>query len=621
MKSILLQSEYKKRYELCTQRRPDEHDSVSLHAVRTKTANLTSVLSMSPILAFMLVLVHVPACSQTPRIIDPKASYILTNSDPDATPAIAISLTSLGITPGDTIQIKTQGDYSFCFPTGCPEIQVPACGVFSSNTTLLPANNANRVVGAKPVTDGVVSPCVTGPTLYGQIPTDIPEDFVLDGASMRVPSGAHYFFVAVPDIFYGDNLDPNGDLAIVAQRTLIPLTLNILYRVNVDGTDRMTTTGPPETDFFPLEGQLYYIPSYPLGKRSATLNRFNNGPDHRDSALVEVAGYFNEGPLGFPWTNNVLPGVGPMAEGFNANTSDYALMKPEEQLPGYVSTPLNVFGYPRFANQTESILSLSGGGVKIESNRASGGSLWRWTWNGKQFFSNLDSLRGSYDVLFLDGFTNYLNQNGDDCQNHSPLVKAQNNGSTQVTVSVPLANSFVFEGDDPCHHPVIWKDALVGKQITLNFRGMGPVAQYTTFMSLPADVRNVDLLHPISSLEAEFNRYFSYDAEHGDLQERFIADACEDAQAFSPNFGGVILSDQSGQFAMGTYAVNVSKGGSITGLALFRHVCNDGTYSRIDVVRTGDLPFGYSSYNSYFMTGTLQQVRGYMDVLFTAGVK
>ena len=55
----------------------------------------------------------------------------------------------------------------------------------------------------------------TGPTLFGQIATDIPEDFVLDGASLRVPNGARYLFVAVPDIFYGDNSDPNGDLAFV----------------------------------------------------------------------------------------------------------------------------------------------------------------------------------------------------------------------------------------------------------------------------------------------------------------------------------------------------------------------------------------------------------------------
>ncbi len=319
--------------------------------------------------------------------------------------------------------------------------------------------------------------------------------------------------------------------------------------------------------------------------------------------------------------HHLLPGLRPMIEGFDSSTGDYALMQPGEQLPGYVSTSLDVFGYPRFGNQSESILSLTAGGVKIESNRVFGGAVWRWTWNGKEFLSNLDSLRGSYDVMFLNGYTDYINENGDYCQNHAPIVKALNTGSTQLTVSVPLANSFVYNSEDPCHHPVIWKDALVGKQVTLNFSGMGPVARYTTLVSLPAAVPAVDFYHPIVSLGSEFSRYFFYDAESADLQEHFIADACEDSQGFSPSFGGVIVSDQSGQFAMGAYAANVSQGGSITGLGLLRHVCDDGTYSRIDVIRSGDIPSGQSTYNAYFMTGTVSQVQQYMDTLFKSGAK
>ena len=582
---------------------------------------LTKSVWFAGILLLLLGAVQTAQC-QTTIAIDPKATYLLTHNDPAAVSAVPIPLTSLGISAGDSITIQTKGDFSFCFPTGCPEIQVPACGVFSSNGTLLPPDRLQRVSGAKPVFETTVSPCVTGPTLFGQIATDIPEDFVLDGSSMKVPADAHYLFVAVADSFYGDNADPNGDLVFVVQRTLIPLRLNILYRVLVgNGNDRMTTTGPPEVDLFPSEGQLYYVPADLQGKRTIALNRFNSGPDHTDSALLEVPGYSIEGPLGFPWINNRLPGLMPMIEGFNSTTGDYALMQPGEPLSGYVSTPLDVFGYPRFQNQTESILSLTGGGVKIESNRVFGGALWRWTWNGRQFLSNLDSLRGSYDVLFLNGYTNYINENGDDCQNHAPFVKALNTGSTQLTVSVPLANSFAYDSEDPCHHPVIWKDALVGKQVTLNFNGMGPVAQYTTSVSMSADIKAVDFYHPISSLGAEFSRYFFYDAEGVYLQELFIADACEDSRAFSPNFGGVILSDQSGQFAMGAYAANVSQGGSITALGLLRHVCDDGTYSRIDVIRSGDIPAGHSTYNTYFMTGTIPQVQQYMDTLFKAGVK
>jgi hypothetical protein len=529
-------------------------------------------------------------------------------------------LASLGSSAGNSISIQTRGDFSFCFPTGCPEISVSACGVFSANPTLLPPDQPRRVPGAIAPSGGTAPPCNTPPTLFGQLGTDIAEDFVLDGSGVNVPAGANYLFVAVPDSFYGDNADPNGNLAIVVQKSLIPVRLNILSRVVVDSSDRMTTTGPPELDLFPSEGQMYYVPA-DLGIRTVSLNRFNNGPDHRDSARLELPGYEIEGPLGFPWVRNVLPGLKPLLEGFNSATGDYALMHPREQLPDYDPASLRVFGYPRFGNETESILSLTGGGVTIESNRVFGGALWRWTWNGKQFLSNLDSLRGSYGVLFLNNYSNYIDENGDDCQNHAPIDRAFNDESTQMTAAVPLANSFVYDSQDPCHHPVVWKDALLGKMITLNFHEMGPVARYTTFVSLPNAVPAVDFYHPISSLNAEFNRYFFYDAETGDLQERFIADACEDSQPFFPNFGGVILSDQSGQFAMGAYAVNVSQGGSITALVLLRHVCGDGVYSRIDVIRSGDVPAGYSKYNAYFMTGTVEKVRQYMDTLFKRRVK
>jgi hypothetical protein len=131
----------------------------------------------------------------------------------------------------------------------------------------------------------------------------------------------------------------------------------------------------------------------------------------------------------------------------------------------------------------------------------------------------------------------------------------------------------------------------------------------------------VDFYHPITSVNAEFNRYWTYDAETDDLQEVTLADACEDGHPFFPDFGGIILSDQSAKYAIGVYAVNVSQGGSITALNLLRHACDDGTYSRMDVIRHGDLAAGSSSYNAYMMSGDVQGVRQYMSKLFTAGVR
>lgn len=403
-----------------------------------------------------------------------------------------------------------------------------------------------------------------------------------------------------------------------------PITMNKLFRLNVSGTDRMTSINPAgedcTQDTCPNEGAIFYVPAG-MVPGTLTLYRHNNGPDHRDSPKTEIPGYVNEGPNGFPWRRQVLPGLAPLFDGFNQTTGDHALVSPLETLPDYTRSSLGVYGYPRFGNTTESIIGLSAGGVRIESNRVNGGALWRWIWNGKQFLSNLDTLRGSYSVLFLNNYADYINENGDDCQNHSPIALAVNKGSTQSTIAVPLANSFAHAGGDPCLNPVVWADALVGKHVKLNFRGMGPVARYTASVWLPGPLSAVDFYHPITLVSAEFNRYWTYDAETDDLQEVTLADACEDSHPFFPGFGGIILSDQSAQYALGVYAVNVSQGGSITALNLLRHACSDGTFSRMDVIRSGDIAAGSSSYNAYLMSSDVQTVKQFMRTMFTAGVR
>ena len=43
--------------------------------------------------------------------------------------------------------------------------------------------------------------------------------------------------------------------------------------------------------------------------------------------------------------------------------------------------------------------------------------------------------------------------------------------------------------------------------------------------------------------------------------------------AFSPNFGGIIMSDASGANAMGIYGVSLSQGGSTTYFAMWKFYC------------------------------------------------
>src|ERR1700741_1776074 len=105
------------------------------------------------VLLSLVALSHRAKC-QTTIPLDPRATYILAHDDPGAINAVPISLASLGISAGNSISIQTQGDFSFCFPSGCPEISVSACGVFSANSTLLSPSQPHRVPGAIPPSGG-----------------------------------------------------------------------------------------------------------------------------------------------------------------------------------------------------------------------------------------------------------------------------------------------------------------------------------------------------------------------------------------------------------------------------------------------------------------------------------
>ena len=167
--------------------------------------------------------------------IDPRATYLLTNMDPHALNAPAIDLATLGLGAGDQVALQTLGDYCFSgglsIPVACPagEVATPMIGVFSATNTLLDSSILNRVPGA--ITTGVL-PVVTPPTLMGGLATDIPQDFRirLDPFStiLTIPDGAEFLFVGVADTFYGDNHDPDNDLALSIAEISEPPSLALL---------------------------------------------------------------------------------------------------------------------------------------------------------------------------------------------------------------------------------------------------------------------------------------------------------------------------------------------------------------------------------------------------------
>ena len=271
------------------------------------------------------------------------------------------------------------------------------------------------------------------------------------------------------------------------------VNLNVLWRVVVNGTDRMTTVDPSERDLFPLEGQLFYVPQSPMPGETPLYRLLNfTGTDHTDSTKA-LKGYVVEGPSGFPWdTNSSVPGLIQLFEGFDRQTGDHALVRPDEFLPGYAPKALGVYGYGRFGNLEESLVSLSAGGVTIKSNRVAGGTLWRWFWNGVQFVNTYDYGREIQSAFCFNGCDANPTEAGDTfsspstapgVRHGSPLLVAKNLGSTQITRAIPLQFDPSGMGGGPAN-PVVWSDIGLGKDITLDFHDMGSVAKYTTHLSL-----------------------------------------------------------------------------------------------------------------------------------------
>ena len=421
-----------------------------------------------------------------------------------------------------------------------------------------------------------------------------------------------------------------------------PTKLRVLYRVLYSGTDRMTSADFAERTTYPFDGEMYYVSDQP-GSGRTPLNRYVNAgaTDHADG-VSPPDGYSLEETLGYPWTQASLPGLEHLSEAVNPSTGDYALVAPSESLPGYSVSSLGVYGYPRFVNNSKVLLSLSAGGVTVESNQAAGGVTWRWFWNGMQF-ENHFAYGSQIQAAFYFGTGPNLNPNeagngyypaGLDAGRGSPTVRFENQGNTQITRAVPLNwDPAIFGGD--LDHPVIWDSLILGKDLTLNFNNMGPVAKYTTHLTLPAASLGT-LAMPTGYLRGNFNRFWTYDAQSQRLTEvtSQVPNGCINGNLtfpFYPNYGGVIISDATTDYAMGVYGVSTASGGQVSFFGLYSYPCAIGETSEdafnfnvwAAVRGNGDILFsaGDSSYNTYVITESLQNVTALMDDLYRTGVR
>ena len=155
--------------------------------------------------------------------VDSTATYLRTNDDPGATDSIPIELASLSLAAGDTIRLQVLGDYSFELGN-TPDEVTRLIAVFSSSVSMLSSENLDRVPGA--IDSG--ADVETSNTFFGDLSTNIAQDFLITDLIVQIPSGALYLFVAPEDSHYSDNGDPDGDFALSIATIPEPGTLALL---------------------------------------------------------------------------------------------------------------------------------------------------------------------------------------------------------------------------------------------------------------------------------------------------------------------------------------------------------------------------------------------------------
>src|SRR6185295_3470065 len=165
--------------------------------VGTNTATLTSPTA-SDCLSLVVAAVIVPRPS-TSVPVNVTGTYLLTNQDPNATAAQAISLSSLDISPGDTLRLQSSGLVNFCQPGSCDFTNRP-------NPAVVGAFTGGGVPDNSSVLPTGLAEFGTPPTLFGSLSTDIPGDFGIfgSGVTVTVPVGATTLWVILDDSFFGD---------------------------------------------------------------------------------------------------------------------------------------------------------------------------------------------------------------------------------------------------------------------------------------------------------------------------------------------------------------------------------------------------------------------------------
>jgi len=185
--------------------------------------------------------------------INPRATYLRTNQDNGSLDAVPIVLADLGLGSGERVRLTRLGGFSY-IAGGQDDAGDTMVGVFSASAVLLPANQQIRVQDA--IEAG--ADWVSSPTYHGNLPTDIPQDFLIgrrdvqDFVEITIPVGATHLFACAHDSLYYDNGDANGNFKVRIELAPCPADMDgngVLNLFDFLAFQTLYGNGDPGADF------------------------------------------------------------------------------------------------------------------------------------------------------------------------------------------------------------------------------------------------------------------------------------------------------------------------------------------------------------------------------------
>ena len=438
---------------------------------------------------------------------------------------------------------------------------------------------------------------------------------------------------------------PGSPIALAASPDVAEV-LNMVWRLEDSPTNHKSSTA---YSYSYNDGLYYYIPQSPQAGY-LSLYRLFNGSDYMTSTQAGESGYSTDATLGYLYPAQ-LDGTTEVTRWFDSSTGDHAIRRSGESMPGYTqqSLPTAGYAYERFGESSSTMLTLSGGGVTIQSNVQAGGAIFSWQHDGKEYVNINDygrQIQSAYFTSHTDGDSTYwplLNpteagsrwshvSTAPELRHGSPVAEAYNDGLTQVTKSIPLDFENQQNVGGSYTNPVIYPNARLGKNITLDYNGMGPVARYETTVVVPANTRVGWIEIPTGYLTGDFNRYWTYDAATSTLTEVDPEDGTGVPVDFVPvsGFGGMILSTNNQHDAMGVYAVNTFQGGSAILMRGF-DFAGSGASSNPTAFATNKWAVAAAgagldasqqyTFTTWVISGSVSDVTAHMDALYASGEK